>query len=163
MSTRVPLPALRLTRTQRRIGKRRTNSTGDVLALETGIAPAIHDALQAGISGDEFERVVEEGAVVSIGGGVEQMDAGEIAVAATGSLQPRGAANRKHLGGETATAKPAEEKVEPDAVGADDDEVGRPQPHSKEADFNAFTGFEVFALARNRDESIRTPKRRHRS
>ena len=61
------------------------------------------------------------------------MDAGDVALAALGGFQPGEAADGEELRAHARLLQLAEQVIEPDAVAADDDEVGELQLRARAA------------------------------
>ena len=77
----------------RRVCDGRRDRLSDGLLLEPQITGAKHDSLASAITGHECERVIEKWPVVFPGLGIEQMNPGQIALAAFGGFESRGAAD----------------------------------------------------------------------
>ena len=78
----MPLPRLRLTSTHAGSASAAATAVGTVLPLEPRVAGAEHHALQPAVAGDQLQLGRQERAVVLVGRRVEQVDAGQVALAA---------------------------------------------------------------------------------
>src|SRR5207253_2224338 len=93
------------------------------LALEARVPRPEHHPLHAPVAGDELETGLEERGVVRARRGIEEVDAGQIALAPLHGGEAALAADRDRLAGHARRTEAPQEHVETDAVAADDDQV----------------------------------------
>src|SRR6516165_7333647 len=89
------------------------------------------------------------------------MDAGQIAFAAAHRFQPGSAADREKFAPEAARLKLAEQKIQADAMAADDDEISRFQALPQRLYLDPRAGLNIFLLTRDNEEPVCTAKCRH--
>src|SRR5262249_1904864 len=135
-------------------GRGAGNRSLGALALETGIARGVDDPLRPAIAADKDKSIVEEGGVVGVAGRVEEMDTRHVALAAPGRLQAARAADVHRLAGEAAPPEHAEQVIQPGAVAADDDQVGRVEVGPEPVDLDIAAGLQVLALPGYDEETV---------
>ncbi len=123
-------------------------------AFETRVAGPEDDALQAAVAGNEFEVGSEERPVVFVGLRIEQVNAGDIAFAAFGRVEAAGAAYGKKLRADAVLLQFAEEVVEPNALAADDDEIGQLKVAAQKLDADDGSGLNDLFVAADGGESV---------
>src|SRR5207245_10241977 len=114
-----------------------------------GAARAVNDALEPAVARQQLQLGRQEWPVVRVGSRVQEVNAGQVALAAPGGIQATRAADRQRLGPVPLLLQPAKEVIESHAVAADDDEIRRPQPAAEQMYVHDFADFEVLALAGN--------------
>src|SRR5207253_2543476 len=81
----------------RGVGQSRRDRLLNTLALKAPVAPAVDDALQTAVPGDEPQSIAEVWPVVYVRFGIEQMNACQVALAPPCRGQPARAANGDEL------------------------------------------------------------------
>ena len=157
----MPLPWLRFTITHDASRRRRRDRVGGRPSFEARVALAKHDALQSPVAGNQRERRREERAVVVTALRVEQMDAGDVALAALGGFESGQAADGEELRSHTDLVHLAEQEIEPDAMAADHDEVRKLQLPPEQLHADHRPGRNDLLVTADRGEAVGAAERRH--
>jgi hypothetical protein len=99
----------------------------DRRALESLVSRSIDNPLHPAVTADQFQFGGQERLVVTIRPRVQQMDPGQIALAAPRRLQPPGRSDRQELGPQMPLLELPQQVVQPDAVAADHHQIGDSQ------------------------------------
>ncbi len=118
------------------------------------------DALHAAIAGHQRQRFRQQRPVVHAGGGIHQVNAGDVALAAPGRGEAAHAADVERLGADALLHQLADQQVEADAVAADDDEVGGFEPLPEQLDRHGAARIEDLGVLVDRDEAVGAAERR---
>src|SRR6185436_14790756 len=115
--------------------------------------------LRAAVAFDQGQRRREERTVVLVALRIEEMDAGEIALAAGGGIEPRAAAHRQELRADAAPLQLAEQVVEADAVAADDHQIRELQLAAEQLHVDDRAGFDNLVVPRDGGEAVGAAER----
>ena len=120
---RVPLPRLRLTNKQDRPGAALSMAFSRLCAFETRVARPVNQPLQSAVAGEQPHSRRQEGSVVRVGLGIEQVDPGDIALATGRRVEASLRADPQCLRAIAARGQEAQQHVETDAMRADHHQV----------------------------------------
>jgi len=121
---------------------------------ETRVVGPVHDALHAAVAGDEFEPGHEQVPVVAAGVRVHQVHPGDVALATPRRLHPAHAAHMQGLRRPALPHEFAHQRVEPGAVAADADEIGRSQVRREQLHLHLAAGVDDLGMRLDADEPV---------